>query len=72
LPGLSWGFASGLTLNHDIKVDKLVSERAHVVLEAKRVFSDCVGCEDKVSVALTLPIKDDLVVGVLYFIVDVE
>jgi len=72
LPSLSRGFASGLALNHDVKVDKLVSERAHVVLEAKRVFSDGVGSKDKVTEAFTLPIKDDLIVGVLYLVIDVE
>jgi hypothetical protein len=33
-----WCLASSLALNHDVKVDKLVSKCVHVVLKAKGVF----------------------------------
>jgi hypothetical protein len=72
LSRLCWCLTSGLALDQDIKVDELVGKRAHVVLEAKGVFPDCVGGEDIVALALTLAIKDDLFIGVLYLKVDVE
>jgi hypothetical protein len=72
LSGLGWCFTSGLTLDNNVKVDKLVGERAHVILEAKGVFADCVGGEDKVTLALALAVNENLVIGVLYFKVDVE
>ena len=72
LPRLGWCLASGLALDHDVKVDKFVGKRAHVVLKAKGVFPDCVGCEDIVALALTLAVKDELFIGVLYLKVDVE
>jgi hypothetical protein len=72
LPGLCWCLASGLTLNQYVKVDELVGESAHVVLEAKGVFPDCVGSEDIVPLALTLAVKEDLFIGICYFKVDIK
>ena len=72
LSRLCWCLTSGLALDQDIKVDELVGKRTHVVLEAEGVFPDCVGGEDIVALALTLAIKDDLFIGVLYLKVDVE
>jgi hypothetical protein len=72
LSRLCWCLASGLALDHNVKVDKLVGKRAHVILEAKGVFPDCIGGENIVALALTLAIKEELFIGVLDLKVDVE
>jgi len=67
-----WCFTSRLALNHDVKVDKLVGKRAHVIFEAEGVFADGIGGEDIVSLSLALAVEENLVIRVLYLIVDVE
>lgn len=67
-----WCFTSRLALDHDIKVNELVSERAHVIFEAKGVFADGICGEDKVTLSLALAVEKNLVIRILYFIVDVE
>jgi hypothetical protein len=67
-----WCFTSRLALDHDVKVNKLVSERAHVIFEAEGVFANGIGGEDIVPLSLALSVEEHLVIGVLYFIVDVE
>ena len=58
---------SWLALYHNIKVDKLLGKRRHVVFETKWVFANGVGCEDIVSLALTGSIKDYFFIGVFDF-----
>jgi len=72
LSWFGWRFTSRLVLDHDVEVNKLVSERAHVIFEAKGIFANGVGGEDIVPLSLALPVEENLVIGVLYFIVDIE
>ena len=65
-------FSSWFALDHDVEVDELLGERAHVVLEAEGVFADVVCSENVVALALAYAIEEDLVVGVLHLVVDVE
>ena len=72
---LSWFgrcFTSRLALNHDVKINELVGERAHVVFEAEGVFADAICGEDIVSLSLTLAVEENLFIRVFHFIVDIE
>jgi hypothetical protein len=64
--------SAGFALNHDVKVNELLGESRHVILEAERVFSGRIGSEDVVALALTLAVKEDLVRRVADLKVDVE
>jgi len=72
LSSLSRGLPSWFAFDHDIKVNKLVCEGRHVVLEAECVFADSVGCQDIVALPLTFAVQDDLLIGVFDIKVDVE
>ena len=72
LAGLGGGLAAWLALDHDIEVNEFLSEGGHVVLEAEGVFADVVCSENVVALALAYAIEEDLVVGVLHLVVDVE
>jgi hypothetical protein len=72
LSWFGWCFTSRLVLDHDVKVNKLVSERAHVIFEAEGVFANGVGGKDIVPLSLALSVEENLIIGVLYFVVDIE
>jgi hypothetical protein len=61
-----------LGLDHDVEVDELLSERAHVVLKAERIFSDSIGGEHIVTLALALAVEENLLVRILDFEVNVK
>ena len=67
-----WCFTSRLTLNHNVEVNKLVGERAHIIFHAKCVFADCICSEDIVSLPLALTVEKNFVIRVLYFKINVE
>ena len=52
-----------LALHHDIKINQLLRQRAHIVLEAKRVFARLVGGEDVVALVLPLSVEEDFIGG---------
>merc|ERR1712072_1090746 len=49
-----------LALDHDVKVDKFVGERGHVVGEAEGVFADGVASEDVVALTLALAVDNHI------------
>ena len=61
-----------LAFHHDVEIDELLGERAHVILEAEGVFADMVGSEDVVTLALAYAVEENLVVGILHLVVDIE
>jgi hypothetical protein len=56
----------------DFEVDKLLRECAHLVIEAKSVFSSFTRGEDEVSLSLLFPIHDDLVRWSHNLVIDIE
>ena len=72
LAGLCRWLAAWLALDHNVEVDELLGEGGHVVLEAEGVFADVVGSEDVVTLALAYAVKENLVVGILHLVVDIE
>ena len=72
LCGFCGGVAAGLALDHDVKVDELLGEGGHVVLEAEGIFANGVGGEDVVALALARAVEEDLLVRVFDFKVDVK
>ena len=72
LPGLGGRLATGLGLDHDVKVDELLGEGGHVILEAEGVFADGVGGKDVVALSFPLAVEQDLVSGIPDFKVDVK
>ncbi len=45
-----------LALHHNIEINKLPRYRAHIVLEAERIFADFVRCQDVVALPLARPV----------------
>lgn len=43
----------------NFKVDKLLGERAHLVVEAKAIFANLVGRENEVALSFFGTVKDD-------------
>ncbi len=72
LTRLSGSFASRFALDHDVEVDKFFGECRHIVLEAEGIFANCVGSENKVTLALALAVEYDLVSGIFDLVVDVK
>lgn len=56
----------------NLKVDKLIRDGAHLVVEAERVVTDIVAREDEVSLSLLLPIYNDLARGACDLEVNIE
>lgn len=72
LAWLRWWLSSRLALDHDVKVEELLGERGHVILEAEGVFADGVGGHDVVALSFADAIEENLVIGVFHFKVDVK
>jgi hypothetical protein len=77
--GLFWGgsllrgqLGAGLVLDGNLKVDILLGKGAHLVVKAERVVTNHVGREDKVALPLLLAVHDDLAIGTLNNVVDIE
>lgn len=56
----------------DLKVDIFLGKGAHLVAEAERVVTSLLGSESKVTLALLFTLKDNLAVGALHNVVDIE
>lgn len=56
----------------NLKVDKLVCDSAHLIVEAERVVANIVAGEDKVSLALLLPVNDNLADWACNLEIDIE
>jgi hypothetical protein len=54
-----YGFSQGTSYGN-LKVHKLLGERAHLVVEAEAVLAHLVGREDEIALALLHPVEDDL------------
>jgi hypothetical protein len=54
------------------KINKLLRECAHLIVEAKSVFSGLACGEDEVSLSLLFPIHDDLVPRSHNLVIDIE
>jgi hypothetical protein len=63
---------TGLALYHDIKVDQLLRQRRHVVLETKGVFAHGVGRQHIVALTFPLSVENDFFFRVFDVKVDVE
>lgn len=63
---------SRLALDHDVKVDHLFGEGAHVVREAERVLARLLGGEDVVALSFALAVDHDHVGRVRHGPVNVE
>ena len=61
-----------MATNGNLKVDKLLAVRAHVVVEAELVLANIVGREDKVALLLLLALHDNLAGRARDLVVDVE
>jgi hypothetical protein len=60
------------TTYSDLKVDHLLRECAHLVVEAEPVLSGIVGREDKVTLSLLRSVENDLVCGTNDRVIDIE
>lgn len=58
--------------DRDLKVDKLVCDSAHLVVEAEGVVTNIIAGKDKVSLALLLAINDNLAYWTCNLEVDIE
>jgi len=58
--------------DHNVKVDELFGERAHIVLEADFVFANAVRCEHEVALTFALSGEQDTAVRVLDFKVNIK
>lgn len=58
--------------NGNLEINKLLGECAHLVVEAERVLANLVRREDEVALTLLFAVQDDLLVGGLHNIVDIE
>lgn len=56
----------------NLDINDLVDKGAEGVVEAERVRSGHLSCEDKVTLSLLLSSHDDLVVGALDGVIDIE
>lgn len=65
---VSWGPGT----DRNLKVDKLLAVRAHVVVEAERVLSNLVRRENEVALPLLLALHDDLVIRPCNDVVDIK
>ena len=72
LPCLCWGISSWLAFYGDVEVDQFLGQRRHIIFEAEGVFADMVGSEDVVTLALAYAVEENLVVGILHLVVDIE
>jgi hypothetical protein len=72
LAGLGGSLATRFALDHNVKVDELVREGGHVVLEAEGVLADGVRRQDVVALSLALAVQQHLLVRVLDVKVNVE
>lgn len=69
---LRWQLGLGLVLDGDLKVDKLLGEGAHLVVEAERVCAGLLSGEDEIALAFLLGLEDDLAAGGFDDVVDIE
>jgi len=72
LASLGGSVPPGLAFDCDIKVDELLGQGGHVVLEADGVFANCVGCEDVVALTFFFAGEEGFVVWVSDVVVYVE
>lgn len=62
----------GCGAHRNLKVDELVGDGAHLVVEAELVVTDLVAGEDEVALALLLALGDDLARRGVDLEVDIE
>lgn len=73
LRGLGIGSPPPMVITHrNLEINHLLGKGRHLVVEAEAVFSDALGCEDKVALSLFGSIHDDLVTGRGHGEIDIE
>jgi hypothetical protein len=56
----------------DFEIHKLLSERAHLIIEAESVFARLSRSEDEISLSLFRAIHNDLVPGSHHLVINIE
>jgi hypothetical protein len=63
---------AGFVLDSNLEVDVLLGKSTHLVVEAEGVVADDVGGEDEVALSLLFTIQNNLAIGTLNNVVDIE
>jgi hypothetical protein len=69
---LFWGLFAEVATYGDFKVDHLLGESGHLVVEAEGVFAVALRSEDVVALSLLCSIQDDLAARRSHGVVDIE
>lgn len=63
---------AGRTIYRDLKIHKLLRESTHLIIKAEFILSSLSSGEDKVTLSLLLPIKNDFLSWSYNLIIDIE